>query len=852
MKRQLMRWGIWVGVLLWLYTVPAWAQSTPPELDILLLIDQSGSMGGIAYDPNATAANDPLGLRFQVAQYALRTLNSYRQVMPANTIVKVGVLYFGDSVQRIMDWQTIDDAWNASQETFLQLLSSDSYGKKSLGNTNFVDAYSEAKALFDQLPSTPTQLRVLLTLTDGAPCAPSRPEWGDKTCATLQDAKDHMQALLSIAQANFPEANYRLYIVAVDTPRESRSFWEIWRQDWEQVVRNPERALSVSDATNVGPVYLRILSALVRELRGADASSIAVNVAFDEANNSATVSVSPYKSSMRVTIFKTENLPANLQITDPNGQALSEAFASVSVTGAEDAIEIWTVKNPIPGDWQLALSKENRLDVFLDLITVQSSLNVVNDPLPFEVLPIALQLSSADGTPLPQYTDSRYQLNASIVVTAPDGSPQTFPLSSLQNGLYGTNGFTPTQEGTYRVDYRAETQDLDGSPLLIASQSDALTFTVDVPTLQVEGIPTTGMTIEDKVILQGKLLDNAQQIVKSPETRVTISVLQLDKTPWVSFDLALQPDGTYYGELVLEQVGQFQVIAEALRGDTLISQQNSSLFNVKPAQLILLQIDTPANEATLFTTQGFPPQPLTHVVRVKAVTEDTTTRAVTPADLSTLTGGNVPLVLLVKDNVGTTLHTLPLAPTEGIGTYAVSLPSLAVAPYTLELVGEDSELLQNNARFDSRTRTQTIAITVAEDPTLNTIYALIGVGIAILTVIGGIIGIRFAQARRHPMRGTLKIVSRSYKNKYREDVLWERTLSGKNYYAFHSKTLRDVPTLDYLRVECPNEGMSSRNEVYVSARTANYTLGKTILAFGNETMIHNGEEADYYARWDEL
>src|SRR5262245_14409346 len=58
---------------------PTKAQDTPTYtgLDVLFIVDQSGSMSGTGFE--GQLASDPNGLRFEATQYALDTLAGYRQ-----------------------------------------------------------------------------------------------------------------------------------------------------------------------------------------------------------------------------------------------------------------------------------------------------------------------------------------------------------------------------------------------------------------------------------------------------------------------------------------------------------------------------------------------------------------------------------------------------------------------------------------------------------------------------------------------------------------------------------------------------------------------------------------------------
>ncbi|MEM6284561.1 MAG: VWA domain-containing protein, partial [Chloroflexota bacterium] len=88
------RWGLLLALgLCALLLRPATAQTnTYQGIDLLFLVDQSGSMGGVE---SGAAATDPLALRFEAVQYALTTLSEYRRVVPSDTTLRMAVVNFG-------------------------------------------------------------------------------------------------------------------------------------------------------------------------------------------------------------------------------------------------------------------------------------------------------------------------------------------------------------------------------------------------------------------------------------------------------------------------------------------------------------------------------------------------------------------------------------------------------------------------------------------------------------------------------------------------------------------------------------------------------------------------------------
>ena len=98
-------------------------------LDVIFLVDQSGSMGGTAFGCNEVACRnptDPLGLRFQAVQYATDTLGEYRVGIAPNVPMRLAVVSFGDSAKVTLDWTQIASPvadWDTQRTQLLNQLS---------------------------------------------------------------------------------------------------------------------------------------------------------------------------------------------------------------------------------------------------------------------------------------------------------------------------------------------------------------------------------------------------------------------------------------------------------------------------------------------------------------------------------------------------------------------------------------------------------------------------------------------------------------------------------------------------------------------------------------------------------
>lgn len=97
---MLTRWIVLLACLVALGFLPrpTVAQDSPfTGIDVLFLVDQSGSMGGREFGEESREGTDPNGLRFEAAQFAMDWLGELANVeVSASGAIRMGVIYFGD------------------------------------------------------------------------------------------------------------------------------------------------------------------------------------------------------------------------------------------------------------------------------------------------------------------------------------------------------------------------------------------------------------------------------------------------------------------------------------------------------------------------------------------------------------------------------------------------------------------------------------------------------------------------------------------------------------------------------------------------------------------------------------
>lgn len=780
-------------------------------LDVLFLVDQSGSMGGADYGyAGETNPRDPDGIRFEVLRYALETLSQYQVVVPENTPFRMAVAYFGDRAQPILDWTAIGSgqAWESQATAIADTLSAANF-QRNLGNTNFISAFELAQSMFAQLPSTESNLRVLVVLTDGAPCAPSL--FSDPTCSTPRDQDEHMEALITYSTRNFPEPHYRLHVIALD---QYNQFWQRFAEYWQRVVGASGTGVRVETVPESGQQFLAILASSVEVIRGSTAREGTIGADVPIFNQMAQIDVPPYHQLMRLTLFKGDPT-GEIILTDPQGVPVREGSAGVTIAGRSGAIETWSIANPMPGRWQLEVPPNGQFNLSLDLIRITWELNLPTAPAN-RYLPLSIQIRLVDsqGQSLPVYGNPQYALNVLFTAHLPSGLQEILQLFPDGFGAY-TSTYIPLQEGAYTFDLLATTQNVDGSSLEVINERDAASLNISSLGLTAEISPEGNLLVSQGVDLTARIINSIGETLIPPDTTVQLLVTAADGT--TAYDLVASEDQTYRTSLTFDQPGQYQLRLRA----TVQSPDGSSMvlgetafnpFQVQPAAFVLLRVVQPLNNSTETMTTGFPPlTPVGTRIEVQAVLD--TGEAV---DLAALAGGSIPiLVSLSSSDPAFETRAISLMQGEALGSYTVDIPDLPAGEYQVTVEADHTLPLPNATLFDPRTYTQTVRFTRSINSGLVVFFAgLVVIGLLIIGLVAFIV-LRNRAMHSHPARGKLEIYPDTMDNY--STPLWTLNLDREKL-----NKLRRTPSVNGIKrveVTCPSPAMSNARQVIVTIET---------------------------------
>ena len=426
------------------------------ETQIVLLVDQSGSMGGSTLHPRP---NDPLGLRFFGPTFVARWLGNdflISRGIPGWSPVKyqLAVVNFGNVPEVVLPWQPLapknQDAWNLQVAAIEQMLAA---SEEDLGDTNFAAAFAVAADQFDQLgrQSGGCPARVVLLMTDGEPSVEGV-SYGD-----------HMREVEAIVDERMP--GYLVYVSAISDPGVPEA-WNRMEPSWKRISDDdanldvPRAALTVTD----DELSARLVDILLDLRPGVELP--------DPIAPGTDYVVPPYLQTLCFILTKRDLESDHLVISDGNGRLdRSREDYEVKIAGLEEPIEMLCVQRPLPGIWEVDVTSDMAdLEIRPFIIPTAGKLitPVGDEAVQFTNTEIEFQLVDADGVPLPDYSEPIYQLRTDAEVKFGGGN-EGLPLQ-LQTGQQHVlrSNFIPIESGDHVLDVRAVTQDLSNSAVVVA------------------------------------------------------------------------------------------------------------------------------------------------------------------------------------------------------------------------------------------------------------------------------------------------------------------------------------------------------------------------------------------------
>lgn len=753
---------VWMG--LW-QAKPARADGPPYNgLDLVLIIDQSGSMGGKDFGSDShPEPNDRNQLRFEGTQAIMDILGTlyYSNRISETITLRVGMVDFGDHTINPLDksYETIAprtaDDWKLQYDDIKPLLTAQrlkelNAGSKNLGNTDPMLAFAEARRIFEQMQQddeaagVPShRLKAIIVLTDGAPFVPRAP-YCSIPCENFDSAQYFGQFIERVAD-DFPE--HRIFVVALNDSEDN--YWPESKGYWETITKN--HATKVDDNRTFGRKMQEILGELIYE---------AIGLPKPKGVPCGRVPVRPYLSLVQFTMHKPV-VDGNVSVFAPGAtKPLQDGDPGVMIIGLDSFIQIARINDPPPGDWRLECPFDlaDRPDILEQEVEIQTSLESLKG-LHAQGLPVRVEvrLYGSSGELLKEYADKRFALDIKATIVGPT---KTFEISlpRVSDGIYA-GSFIPEESGDFTAQVLATTYDPDGNQLIIVNTKPS-PFAVEplqsgwrggATFLQYQDVPLeyelryrSGAPFALSGLIESGYQVNAQATVKSGSQSWTVP-LTLGLAGTLTGKLRTDASGTYQHSLVVK-------IKDGAGNESVLVNGPVGQFLVTPTTLVRFALVKPTTKQ--IETALMPFSPWNFEVEVEY--RDVDNKPLAPTSCFDGTPSQFFDLRVTDPNKKDRSKELVLKPTASPGRYRATTTSLSdlgiyrieVAPiaklkpnclYDVTAIAANVEVVENRTQYAAR---------------------LGGMGVLGLLFLGALVwGFVEILSRRNPLKGTLTVTN---------------------------------------------------------------------------------------------
>lgn len=508
------------------------ARSDFTGLDLVLLIDQSGSMWG-------AKPNDRWNHRVGQAKNIIYRLAEH--VAGTTYVHRVSVVDFGDAASLaapaslVVKYDPADaDAAMREARAWAERYVSAKY----LTNTNTPAALNLSYGELEKMAGTgglTGRRKLMLLLTDGRPDLGRRGEDLEQLRAEIEN---------EIAP-RLKSGDVALWVVGLN---DSSNYWNEGDGDfWQRVAGKGRARLAETASTNIATLVQDIVNAWL------GVTGIPVGKEYD---------CPPY---LRRIIFNVSfSLPRSpVSITDPDGVAVP--LSSGGSSSAPGTFARFVVDLPKPGLYKINQDPSRSYTSFVEVFSPDiQRLMPLNRTSMAAQAQIIFRVMDAAGQPLEPHSD--WPIKASVTVAPPGGATVEIPAEFMGEGKFAAQ-WKPSSLGTHRLRLKGMVQFKDGSTFDVFG-SNALSYDekLEVDNLQpyylqaVNPSPSDGLRVfpwRKDAVIEFALLDPARQKVTDPHALVKdpaswLSLQAVDKSGVARGDLApltLTPAGTFTASL---------------------------------------------------------------------------------------------------------------------------------------------------------------------------------------------------------------------------------------------------------------------------------------------------------------
>lgn len=810
------------------------AQKVYDGLDILFVIDHSGSMGGEAFgSPDNGVGSDPQGMRFQAPQTALELLSSYIRFDVNNVpTVNVSLMAFGQSNRLILNWTEFDPSqigWDQKLEQILEDVSATRFAGTNLGFTDFLTAMQMAQSQFQVVPAPATgkkHLKAIILVTDGAPCVP--PPSGQINCFDLIEAgaSAHIQQVGQNIKTFF-NVDSDMFIIALDADSQ---FWPAVEVDWQNAIcaATPCSATNQAlDAATLASQMQDVLGLLWAKLNPSFNSQ-----SIPHQSGSATFYVPPYTQSILIVISKNQPVPlSGITFTQPDGNLATDNAEEVDSLIQRHTVGGVQSELPVPGTWTMLVPPDNDLNIIRDMQIYLSQIaaggDFYIDDRPQQLIPTTLTSRIVDGarSPVVRYRDATgnelYPVTMTVAVADKNGNRQTLPMSRVANAQ-DTHEYQaqwiPSSTLSYSFYLTATYVDDNGQTIYLL-QNELMEFGADAnqdgnpdatavsptgTTIAWEGLSTGSVPAGSSSTLTVKFIDNAtSQPVAVDTSGFDLQVQAVDAVSNQSMGapLLLRNTSTTSGvvstDVLVELPGKYQLIGTLGDIDAngnfiplVATGSTSPTYNleVRPIYEVEVRLVSPV-ETKAPGLGPFPYSWQNAPIQIIVEVFDSQNNLV---DLDLITNGQVKTPTLTVTRNGIPRDLTRFLTRQSTGVYTVKTERFGLGRYNFSTsLPDDNSLFVADYKWgtrltDSRTQERYIPIFAWVE--------WIGIPITLLAIglFAWWLTSREINARENPMRGKIMIVRLVLVDGISE-VVWQKDLTqlGRNLARFGGRSDRE-------------------------------------------------------------
>jgi Mg-chelatase subunit ChlD len=508
------------------------------SLDVVFLIDQSGSMSGYGGVP----ASDPKDQREYAVEAVIDQLSDIALDRCPDTEHRIAVISYGTDAQVDLEFSNIDPDTFDDAEKIRELLKRD-VSAKEMGQTQPKLAFQLAKEVFENLPrpeSGEIRKRVIIFITDGIPYGTNQNaiEYVGEMRTQMSESYPFNSKLLKQEQClddlrgqytnleDAPEASINTCLkICPDAQCDYFGSTYIWMILLKSYQTYPQGLLDIykdiaeshaGELIELGQNRQEIPSTfrtILSELAGVKAALL----------QCGKFAVNPYLRKATLNVYKLdEELSVTLSYIDSNGTKHEITQGEAGVTQGFDLAEYYAfgtneryvLNYPYPGLWDLRADDCTGLDAYYEEVNITAGYEYLvptelpqYDREPFYDVenPFYMEVQMLDdsGRIIEQADHQQFFVDVVMTVTMPDGTESEYGMEWVpeENIFRAKAPLEIPEPGTYSIDIVGATRRHDGEPAPISSESFSEVFPVPYELFRLEGaefsvFPVTPFQIE--------------------------------------------------------------------------------------------------------------------------------------------------------------------------------------------------------------------------------------------------------------------------------------------------------------------------------------------------------------------